>query len=437
MADLQDELQAAGEAGELDTPPAPTRADPARERDRRPPVAEPIPPGADGHPDDGEADDVRPHGATDVRRGGADDVRRGGADVPGAADGEAVVVAGPAASPSSPSSELAEADAFLDAHPVADGYSGLPWVLRQLPRYDLELGEGGVDTDVPRMRKGHIGALFWSLHLPEGLEGERAVGATLEQLDLVRTVVDAHPEGLRLTYSAGETTDARNCGRVAVLLGPAGAPAIGDSLAILRSLHALGLKALTLAGASWAGESGLSRFGEEVVREMNRLGVLADLSGAGEETVRRALAVSRAPVVCTRSAAAALRSHPANLPDDLLAALGEARGLCMVPLTAEQTGPSVRDVADHLDHVRAIAGPECVGLSGTYDSGAAHPRDLTDASCYPRLVAELMHRGWPEPDLALLTWGNVQRVLRTADFTARAARDRREASTARIAELDG
>lgn len=99
--------------------------------------------------------------------------------------------------------------------------------------------------------------------------------------------------------------------------------------------------------------------------------------------------------------------------------------------------PSVRDVADHLDHVRAIAGPECVGLSGTYDSGAAHPRDLTDASCYPRLVAELMHRGWSEPDLALLTWGNVQRVLRTADFTARAARDRREASTARIAELDG
>ncbi|MEE1759692.1 dipeptidase [Streptomyces sp. SP18BB07] len=431
MADLQDELQAAGEAGELDTPPTTTRTGPDRKRDRRPPAAEPIAPGDGGYPDDGEADDVR-HGA-------AADVRRGGADVAGNPGDEAVVVAGPAeASPApSPSSELAEADAFLVAHPVADGYSGLPWVLRQLPRYDLELGEGGVDTDVPRMRKGHIGALFWSLHLPEGLAGERAVGATLEQLDLVRTVVDAHPEGLRLTHSAGETTDARNCGRVAVLLGPAGAPAIGDSLGILRALHLLGLKALTLAGASWAGESGLSRFGEEVVREMNRIGVLADLSGASEETVRRALAVSRAPVVCTRSAAAKLRAHPANLSDDLLAALGEARGLCMVPLTAEQTGPSVRDVADHLDHVRSIAGPECVGLSGTYDSGAAHPQDLTDASCYPRLVAELMHRGWSEPDLALLTWGNVQRVLRTADFTARAARDRREASTARIAELDG
>ncbi|MGW0826765.1 dipeptidase [Streptomyces sp. NPDC002845] len=332
---------------------------------------------------------------------------------------------------------LEEAHAFLAVHPVADGYSGLPWVLRHLPWYDLELGEGGVDTDVPRMRKGHVGALFWSLHLPEGLTGDRAVGATLEQLDLVKTVVQAHPEGLRLAYSAGQTTDARNCGRVAVVLGPAGAPALGDSLGILRALHALGLKALTLSGSSWASEAGLTRFGEEVVREMNRLGVLADVSGASEATIHRALAISRSPVLCTRSAARALRPHPANLPDDLLQELGAARGLCLVPLTAEQAGPNVRDVADHLDHIRAVAGPECVGLSGTYDSGAAHPQDLADASCYPRLIAELLARGWPEDDLALLTWGNIQRALRGADFAARAARERREPSTAKIAELDG
>ena len=109
----------------------------------------------------------------------------------------------------------------------------------------------------------------------------------------------------------------------------------------------------------------------------------------------------------------------------------------MVPLTAEQTGPTVRDVADHLDHVREVAGPECVGLSGTYDAGTAHPQELGDASCYPHLIAELLHRGWTEPDLALLTWGNVQRVLRGADFAARAAQQRREPSTARISELDG
>ncbi|MER7929494.1 dipeptidase [Streptomyces sp. NPDC096057] len=332
---------------------------------------------------------------------------------------------------------LERAHAILAAHPVADGYSGLPWALRHLPWFDLELGESSVDTDVPRLREGHVGALFWSLHLPEGLAGDRAVGATLEQLDLVKTVVRAHPEGLRLAHTAGETTDVRNCGRIAVLLGPAGAAALGDSLGILRSLHALGLRVLTLSRVSWASEAGLTRFGEEVVREMNRLGVLADLSGASDGTIHRALAVSKAPVLFTRSAARTLRPHPANLSDELLAAVGAAKGLCMVPLTAEQTGPSVRDVADHLDHVHEVAGRECVALSGTYDAGTAHPQDLADASCYPHLIAELLHRGWSEPDLALLSWGNVQRVLRSADFTARAAQQRREPSTAKIAELDG
>lgn len=331
---------------------------------------------------------------------------------------------------------LERARAILAAHPVADGYSGLPWALRHLPWYDLELGESAVDTDVPRLRQGHVGALFCSLHLPEGLAADRAVAATLEQLDLVRTVIAAHPEGLRLARTAGQVIDARNCGRAAVLLGPATAAALDDSLGILRVLHSLGLRVLTLAGTSWASEAGLTRFGEEVVREMNRLGVLADLSGASEQTIRRALAASRTPVMCTRSAARALRPHPANLPDDLLAELGAVKGLCMVPLTAEQTGPSVRDVADHLDHVRAVAGIECVGLSGTYDVGTAHPQDLTDAGCYPHLIAELLRRDWTETDLALLTWGNVQRVLRTADFTARAAQERREPSGAKIAELD-
>ncbi|WP_181795956.1 membrane dipeptidase, partial [Streptomyces sp. WELS2] len=113
-----------------------------------------------------------------------------------------------------------------------------------------------------------------------------------------------------------------------------------------------------------------------------------------------------------------------------------AKGLCMVPLTAEQTGPAVPDVADHLDHIRDVAGPECVGLSGTYDSGVVHPRELADASRYPHLIAELLRRGWSETELALLTWGNVQRVLRGADFTARAAQHRREAPAPRITDLD-
>ncbi|MER5655228.1 dipeptidase [Streptomyces sp. NPDC002131] len=384
MADLQDELATAVEVGELDPPAAW-------------PASEPTAPAA----------------------------RTLAGTGPGAPENE------PGADP------LARARVFLAGNPVADGYSGLPWALRHLPYFDLELGESAVDTDLPRLREGHVGALFWSLHLPEGLAGDRAVGATMEQLDLVKTVVQAHPEGLRMARGAAEIADARNCGRIAVVLGPAGAAALGDSLGILRALHTLGLRILTLTGVSWASEAGLTRFGEEVLREMNRLGVLADLSGTSDATVRRVLAVTKAPVLFTRSAARALRPHPANLPDEVLTELGAAKGLCLVPLTAEQTGPSVRDVADHLDHVRALAGAECVGLSGTYDSGAAHPQDLADASCYPHLVAELISRGWSTSDLALLTWGNVRRVLRSAEFTARAAQQRRPPSRARIADLDG
>ncbi|MFI6371398.1 dipeptidase [Streptomyces sp. NPDC050546] len=332
---------------------------------------------------------------------------------------------------------LTRAHAVLAAHPVADGYNGLPWALKRLSYYDLEEGESTVDTDVPRLRSGHVGALFWSLHLPEGLDGDRAVGATLEQLDLAKSIVRTCDEGLRPACTAGQVADARNCGRVAVLLGPAGASAVGDSLGTLRQLHLLGLRALTLTGVSWASDAGLTRFGEEVVREMNRLGVIADLSGAPAETLRRVLSLSRAPVLCSRSAARAIRPHPVNLPDDLLAELGAAKGLCLVPLTAEQTGPTVRDVADHLDHIRAVAGAQCVGLSGTFDSGSAHPQELGDVSCYPRLIAELLRRGWDEGDVALLTWGNVQRVLRGADFTARSAQQRRAPSKATISELDG
>ncbi|MER6415194.1 dipeptidase [Streptomyces humidus] len=328
-----------------------------------------------------------------------------------------------------PGSPQERARALLADHPVVDGHSGLPWALRDLAWYDLQLGDSGVDTDVLRLREGRVGALLWSLRLPERIEAERAVGATLEQLDLVRSVVAAHPEGLRLARSAGQVIDARNCGRVAVVLGPAGAAALDDSLGILRVLHTLGLRVLTLAGASWAGEAGLTRFGEEVLREMNRLGVLADVSGASDATIARALALSRTPVLCTRSAARSLRAHPDNLSDALLAELGAAKGLCLVPSSPERSGPGVQDVADHLDHVRAIAGPECVGLSG-HDPGAGA------APGYPHLIAELLRRGWPETDVTLLTWGNMQRVLRSADFAARAARERRKPSAARISELD-
>ncbi|MGW7072233.1 dipeptidase [Streptomyces sp. NPDC054855] len=379
MADLQAELDTTAEAGELDRPPV-RSPEPPPISEQGPPAPEPVPPASASGP--------------------------------------------PAPDP------LRRARALLAAHPVADGYSGLPWALRALPWYDLELGDSAVDADVPRLRAGGVGAQFWSLHVPESITGDQVLGATLEQLDLVKHVVGRHSEGLRLAHTASEVADARHCGRIAALIGPARAEAIGDSLATLRALHTLGLCSLTLSGTSWAGPEGLTPFGEEVVRELNRLGVLAELTGASEATARRVITVSRAPVLFTRSGARALRDAPANLSDDLLAALGAAKGLCLVPLAAEQTGASVSEVADHLDHVRRVAGPECVGLSGTYDTPAAHPEGLADTSRYPHLVAELMERDWSDDDLARLTWGNVQRVLRGVDFAARAARERRRQQAA-------
>ncbi|MDI3421915.1 dipeptidase [Streptomyces luteolus] len=329
------------------------------------------------------------------------------------------------------------ARALLAEHPVADGHSGLAWVLSRLTWYDLELGDTALQTDLPRLREGAVGAMFWSLRLPQEYEGNRAVSATLALIDLAETVVRDHPEGLRLAHTASHTVDARAHGRIACLLGPAAAAAIDDCLGTLRALQRLGVRSLTLTGTRWAGEQGLSRFGEEVVREMNRLGVLADLSGSSTATVKHTLAVSRAPVIFSRSAAHALNPHPDNVPDDLLAALRANSGLCLVPCAAEQTGPALRDVADHLDHVRRVAGPECVGISGMYDTESTLADGLHDTSRYPQLIAELLDRGWPDADVSLLTWGNVQRVLRDADFTAKAAQIRRAPSTATLARLDG
>ncbi|MEU6391217.1 membrane dipeptidase [Streptomyces sp. NPDC046939] len=325
-----------------------------------------------------------------------------------------------------PAPDRTTARSLLIRHPVADGCCGLPGTLRTLPWYDLEAGEHAVEADLPRLREGGTGALMWALEAT----ADRPVTSVLEQIDLVDHVVARYPEGLRLARSASETADARAHGRIAVLIGPAPATAAGDSLGTLRALHHLGLRVLTLSGASWAREDGLTRFGEEMIREMNRLGMLVDLTGAPAATYARVLAVSKAPAILTRSGAAALNTHPDNASDDLLAALGANRGVCLVACSAARTGPALRDVADHLDHVRRVAGPESVGLSGMYDTGEPHPEGLADPTGYPALLTELLDRGWPETDIALLTWGNVQRVLRGVEFTARETRRRRGPSTA-------
>ncbi|MFE9257086.1 dipeptidase [Streptomyces sp. NPDC006879] len=321
------------------------------------------------------------------------------------------------------------ASVLLAAHPIADGYNALPWTLRRLPWHVLDTCENTVDTDIPRLRAGGVGAQFWSLLVPDSVAADpaRLVIESLEQIDVARTLVRRYPDGLSLSTCVDEMADARNRGRIASFLGPVSGRALTDSLGALRAFHALGVRSVAPAGADWI-ERGMTAFGMEVVQEINRLAMLIDLAGCGPTEAQQLIAASKAPVLISHTAANALTEHPENVSDEVLTALRAAKGLCMVTFTAVQVSSAspatIHDVADHLDHIREVAGPACVGLGGAYGIEARRAQGLEDASGYPRLIAELLDRGWPDRDISLLAWGNAQRVLRDAEFTARAAQHR-------------
>ncbi|WST22821.1 dipeptidase [Streptomyces xanthophaeus] len=325
---------------------------------------------------------------------------------------------------------LDRAAALLSVHPVADGCNTLVWALRQNPYHDLDTPEAGIDTDIPRLRAGGVGAQFWSLLTPrEADAADQVVADTLEQIDVALALMRRYPDSLCLALSADDMADARNRGRIASFLGPVPGRTLTDALGTLRAFHALGVRILAPAGAPWARE-GLTAFGHEVVREANRLAVLLDLAGCPAPAACQLAGASKAPVIVSNTAAAALNPYPGNVTDEVLLALRAANGLAMVTFDTARTGDSLHAVADHVEHVRAVAGPHCVGLGATFGTAPGHPRPtgLVDPSGYPKLIAELLDRGWPEADLALLTWGNAQRVLRDAEFTARAAQHRRTAA---------
>ncbi|MFH8567416.1 dipeptidase [Streptomyces sp. NPDC017993] len=357
---------------------------------------------------------------------------------------------------------LGRARALLAAHPVVDGCNGLPWALRQHTgrnrkpghRLALDRGETRVRTDIPRLRAGGVGGQFWSLQVPSELTGAPAAEATLAQIRLVRALVRSYPDALRLALCADDVTEAHHHGRIASLLGPASGHALDSSLDVLRTFHRRGVRALELTGdhnTPWADSAtdepkagGLTPFGEEVVREMNRLGMLVDLSAGSADTMRHALAVSRAPVFWCQAAARSVTDHPRNIPDEVLAQLARNGGVCMVTFRPERivcgTAPaSVQHIADHLDHVRAVAGPDHVGLGAGFDTDPAtvHRSPLPDVAGYPQLIAELIDRGWSFRDLAGLTRGNALRALRGAEAAARSLRGRRVPSKATIERLDG
>ncbi|MGW6689429.1 membrane dipeptidase [Streptomyces sp. NPDC054961] len=335
--------------------------------------------------------------------------------------------------PAAPVGALDRASALLAVHPVADGCNTLVWTLRQSPYHDIDTSDTGVDTDIPRLRAGGVGAQFWSLMTPsasgparESGPADQVVSDTLEQIDVALALMRRYPDSLCLALSADALADARNRGRIASFLGPVPGRTLTDSLGALRAFHALGVRLLAPAGAPWAAD-GLTAFGHEVVRETNRLAMLLDLTGCPPVAACQIAGASKAPVIISHTAAAAVHPHPGNVTDEVLLALRAANGLAMVTFDSARTGDSLHAVADHLDHVRAVAGPHCVGLGAGFgaEPGIPRPSGLTDPSGYPRLIAELLERGWPEADLSLLTWGNAQRVLRDAEFTARAAQHRR------------
>jgi membrane dipeptidase len=391
---------------------------------------------------------------------------------------------------------LERARALLAGHPVVDGHNDLPWALRVQAGYDLDRCDIAADqtgllhTDLARLREGGVGAQFWSVYVPSELQGDRAVSATLEQVDCVRALAARYCDDLRLALTADDMEAAWADGRIASLMGAEGGHSIASSLATLRGLYALGVRYMTLThndNVPWADSAtdepaanGLTRFGEEVVREMNRLGMLVDLSHVSPDTMRDALRVSRAPVIFSHSSSRAVCDHPRNIPDDVLSLLPANGGVAMVTFVpkfvlaeaiawtrAAEENLSARGfhhldstpaamevqrefeaanpppvataatVADHLDHMREVAGIDHLGIGGDFDGTAFTPDGLADVSGYPNLIAELLGRGWSEADLAKLTWGNAVRVLREAEDAARELSLTEKPSIATIEQLDG
>ena len=351
---------------------------------------------------------------------------------------------------------LARARALHREVPLIDGHNDFPWALREhnaerdLNKLDIRMHQPKIHTDIPRLREGGVGAQFWSVYVPADLQGPAAVLATLEQIDVVHRMVRKYPDTFELAMTAGDIERIFKAGRIASLIGMEGGHAIDNSLAALRMFYATGARYMTLTHSSnvaWADSGtdmpklgGLSTFGEEVVREMNRLGMMVDLSHTSPETMIDAIRVSEAPVVFSHSDARALNDHRRNVPDEVLRLLPENGGIVMVTFVpgflTKDGKATLEDAANHIDHVRKVAGSDHVGIGGDFDGISTVPAGLEDVSKYPALTAELLRRGWEETDVRKALGLNALRVLSRVERVAARLQKQRGPSTATIEQLD-
>jgi membrane dipeptidase len=379
--------------------------------------------------------------------------------------------AGPGPGGGDPHAEIARR--VLTTTPLVDGHNDLPWAIRDyeaaphdVVAYDLRTRTPG-HTDIPRLRQGMVGAQFWSVYIPFGASVDGAAKTQLEQIDIALQVIRRYPDVFELALTSDDAMRIFRNGRIASMLGMEGGHAIENSLGALRAFYDLGVRYMTLthsANIDWADSccalrelGGLSPFGREVVREMNRLGMMVDISHVSAETMHQALDLSEAPVIFSHSNARAITDHPRNAPDDVLRRMSRNGGIVMVTfvpsfLNAEvmrwsslppdqrrntpEPQSTMADVIRHIEHIRDVAGIDHVGIGGDFDGISSVVVGLEDVSTYPALFAELSRRGWSEADLRKLAGENAMRVWRETERVAARLQRERPPSTATIERLD-
>jgi membrane dipeptidase len=371
---------------------------------------------------------------------------------------------------------LERAQRLLREVPVIDGHNDYPWAVHELAKGDLDVldmrrAQPKLMTDINRLRAGGVGGQFWSVYVPVTLQGGDAVSATVDQIDIVHRMMAKYPETFALALTADDVERIEKQHKIASLIGVEGGHCINSSLGVLRMFYKLGARYMTLTHTTntpWADSAtdtpksnGLSPFGEDVIREMNRLGMMVDLSHVSPATMAAAMRVSVAPVIFSHSSARALTDVPRNVPDDMLKAVAANGGIVMVTFvpgfvapevaayntkeTAQQAkvaaelgtdeaaikramdawhaaNPTPRaslvQVADHIDHVKTIAGIDHIGLGGDFDGITSVVVGLEDVSTYPELIAELIRRGYSDEDIKKVAGRNILRVMRQVEATA-------------------